>query len=99
MTPLTGYVWISCSRQEFDSRLGEIQGVLQALCGMQLVDLHISDLLNRQLQSRYDCTARYDLPVFRRLAAGHSTDKTQSAYVTLTPPSRSPPWPSSAWRS
>ncbi len=76
--PPTGYVWISCSRQEFDIRLGEIQGVLQALCGMQLVDLHISDLLNRQLQSRYDYTAQYDLLVFRRLAAGQKTDESPS---------------------
>ena len=76
--PPNGYVWISCSRQEFDSRLGEIQNALQALCGMQLVDLHISDLLNRQLQSRYDYTAQYDLLVFRRLAAGQNTSETQS---------------------
>ena len=69
----TGYVWISCSRQEFDSRLAEIQTALQALCGMQLVDLHISDLLNKQLPSRYDYTAQYDLLVFRRLASGQNS--------------------------
>lgn len=68
--PADGYVWVACSRQEFDSRLAEIQASLQTLCGMQLVDLHVSDLLNQQLPSRYDYTAQYDLLVFRRLAAG-----------------------------
>ena len=41
------------------------------LCAaLQLVDLHISDLLNKQLPSRYDYTSQYDVLVFRRLAAG-----------------------------
>ena len=48
----------------------QIQGALQALCGIQLVDLHISDLLNQQLPSRYDYTSQYDLLVFRRLTTG-----------------------------
>ena len=74
----TGYIWISCTSQEFDSRLAEIQAALQALCGMQLVDLHVSDLLNRQLPSRYDYTAQYDLLVFRRLAPSlHTTEVPQ----------------------
>ena len=77
-----GYVWLSCSRQEFDSRLGEIQATLQSLCGMQLVDLHISDLLNQQLPSRYDYTAQYDLLVFRRLAAGQNTSEKASPATT-----------------
>jgi magnesium transporter len=47
-----------------------LQATLQALCGMQLVDLHISDLLNNQLPSHYDYTSQYDVLVFRRLAAG-----------------------------
>ncbi len=63
-----GITWISCSREEFDASQHAIQGALQQLCGMQLVDLHISDLLNAQLPSRYDYTAQYDLLVFRRLA-------------------------------
>lgn len=65
------YVWISCARQEFADRQADIQAALQSLCGMQLVDLHISDLLNQQLPSRYDYTAQYDLLVFRRLATIH----------------------------
>ena len=45
-----------------------LQATLQTLCGMPLVDLHVSDLLNNQLPSHYDYTSQYDLLVFRRLA-------------------------------
>ena len=66
--PAQGFVWIACARPAFQERLAEIQGRLQALTGLQLVDLHVSDLLNAQLPSRYDYTSQYDLLVFRRLA-------------------------------
>jgi len=65
--------WVSCSRDEFETGQRAIQDTLQALCGMQLVDLHISDLRNAQLPSRYDYTAQYDLLVFRRLASNNSS--------------------------
>ena len=65
-----GFVWIACARDEFETLQSQIQVVLQALSGTHLVDLHISDLLNKQLPSRYDYTSLYDLVVFRRLAAG-----------------------------
>ena len=68
--PAQGFVWISCARGEFEIRQAEVQAALQNLCGTQLVDLHISDLINSQLPSHYDFTARYDVLVFRRLAAG-----------------------------
>ena len=67
--PEAGYIWIACARNEFEADLAQIQAALQALCGMQLVDLHISDLLNSQLPSNYDYTSQYDLLVFRRLTA------------------------------
>jgi len=62
-------VWISCSREEFEIGQQQIQSTLLALKGLQLVGLHVSDLLNTQLPSRYDYTAQYDLLVFRRLAS------------------------------
>lgn len=94
LTPLTdlrlpeqGYLWIACARPEFALMQAQIQAALQALCGMQLVDLHISDLLNQQLPSRYDYTSQYDILVFRRLAtAGTEADLAQSGL----PPSRLP---------
>ena len=68
--PPQGFYWISCTRAVLQSRLAEVQAALQACCGQQLVDLHVSDLLNAQLPSHYDYTAHYDLLVFRRLVAG-----------------------------
>ena len=65
-----GFIWISCTRGEFESALEPIQATLLQRTGVQLLDLHVSDLLNRQLPSRYDFTSDYDLLVFRRLAAG-----------------------------
>ncbi len=50
----------------------QIQASLQLLCGTQLVDLHVTDLLNNQLPSHYDYTSQYDMLVFRRLAAGQT---------------------------
>jgi magnesium transporter len=70
--PEQGFVWIACARREFEVLQSEVQSTLQSLCGHQLVDLHISDLLNNQLPSHYDYTSQYDVLVFRRLAAGNS---------------------------
>ena len=67
------YVWIACTHEEFKGALVPIQATLQTQCGVQLVDLHVSDLLNQQLPSRYDYTTQYDLLVFRRLAARSAT--------------------------
>ena len=85
--PTQGYLWIACARREFEVMQAQIQSTLQALSGMQLVDLHISDLLNNQLPSHYDYTSQYDVLVFRRLAAGSTeTDLSQPG----TPMSRAP---------
>ncbi len=70
--PAQGFVWISCARLEFEAMLAPIQATLQSLCACQLVDLHVTDLLNSQLPSHYDYTSQYDVLVFRRLAAGQT---------------------------
>jgi len=67
--PDQGYLWLACTRAEFAQMQAPIQAVLERLCALQLVDLHVADLLNPQLPSRYDYTSQYDLLVFRRLAA------------------------------
>ena len=67
--PGQGFFWVACTRTGFSEQLGQIQASLQATTGLQLVDLHVSDLLNAQLPSRYDYTSQYDLLVFRRLAS------------------------------
>ncbi len=66
-----GFVWVACTRSEFEGQQSELQALLQACGCAALVDLHVSDLLNAQLPSRYDYTSQYDVLVFRRLAAGH----------------------------
>lgn len=65
-----GFIWMACSRTEFEAELAHIQATLRQLCGHTLVDLHVTDLLNKQLPSHYDYTSQYDLLVFRRLAQG-----------------------------
>lgn len=72
--PALGTLWLSCSRAELASKQAELQATLQRLCGVQLVDLHVSDLLNVQLPSRYDYTSQYDLLVFHRLATSNGRD-------------------------
>ena len=69
-----GYFWISCSRNELTNEVNTIQAALQSICGLQLVDLHISDLFNVHIPSHYDYTSQYDLLVFRRLAAGNADE-------------------------
>ncbi len=68
--PATGYLWIASTRSAFEAALPEVQAKLQAWTGAQLFDLHVIDLLNKQLPSAFDYTSAYDLLVFRRLAAG-----------------------------
>jgi magnesium transporter len=69
--PATGYLWMGTARREFEENTPTLQASLQRWVGGQLVDLHISDLLNQQLPSHFDYTSWYDLLVFRRLAAGN----------------------------
>ena len=67
--PSDGFLWLGYARQEFEQQVATVQQTLQNWnCGT-LVDLHISDLLNKQLPSEFDYTSWYDLLVFRRLAA------------------------------
>jgi Mg2+ and Co2+ transporter CorA len=68
--PVGGYLWVGSARREFEVRTVELQAALQRWTGGQLVDLHVSDLLNNQLPSHFEDTSWYDMLVFRRLAAG-----------------------------
>jgi magnesium transporter len=70
--PSGGFLWIGSTRLEFEARIAALQEHLQRWEGSQLVDLHLSDLLNPHLPSQYDYTSWYDLLVFRRLVAGAS---------------------------
>jgi magnesium transporter len=90
--PSGGFLWLAYTRREFELGHAELQVDLQRLCGLQLVDLHISDLLNNQLPSHYDYTSQYDVLVFRRLAQGQSDrDVGQPGAVLTQPVKRSGP--------
>ncbi|GAB4212618.1 MAG: magnesium transporter CorA family protein [Rhodoferax sp.] len=66
--PAAGMLWLSCTRDELAQHVLAVQAALRAWCGVELLDLHLSDLLNPQLPSTYDYTTHYDVLVFRRLA-------------------------------
>ena len=82
--PPTGYVWVGIARAEFEQNIGTLQSALQRWTGGQLVDLHVSDLLNPQLPSHFDYTSWYDLLVFRRLAAVGADDDKNAPPGALT---------------
>ncbi|MCW5665563.1 MAG: magnesium transporter CorA family protein [Piscinibacter sp.] len=71
--PAAGYLWIGSARREFEVGVAALQAALQRWAGTQIVDLHVSDLLNNQLPSHFDYTSGYEMLVFRRLAAGSGT--------------------------
>jgi magnesium transporter len=90
--PAQGYLWISCNRGELEQSHLPIQAALQRWCSLQLVDLHLADLLNAQLPSRFDYTSQYDLLVFRRLAVGTgNTDNNNELKQTATKSRGGPP--------
>lgn len=89
--PEQGYLWLTCTRQEFAQFHAQIQVTLQRLCALQLVDLHVADLLNVQLPSRYDYTSQYDLLVFRRLATRQPKSDASAGQGLATSPRGGPP--------
>lgn len=86
--PPQGFVWVSCTRRELEAQQHEIQAALLGWCGTGLVDLHVSDLLNRQIPSHFDYTNDYDVLIFRRLTA-------RQAPASTEPPSHPPSGPAS----
>jgi magnesium transporter len=81
--PEAGYLWVAVNRSDFEMQVPLIQDALQRLCGGQLVDLHLSDLINAQLPSHFDSTSWYDVMVFRRLAALGTDGVDDQGRVTL----------------
>lgn len=73
--PEEGFIWVGSARRVFELGIADVQAALQRWTGGQLVDLHISDLLNNQLPSHFDYTSWYDLMVFRRLAPGAGSEE------------------------
>jgi len=84
VAPPDGYLWVGIARAAFELNIAPLQGALQRWTGGQLVDLHISDLLNPQLPSHFDYTSWYDLLVFRRLAAASTEEGSDPTREALT---------------
>jgi Mg2+ and Co2+ transporter CorA len=70
--PEHSFVWMAFSRREFEVMQYEVQMTLENLTQSTVLDLHLQDVLNKQLPSHFDYTSDYNLLVFRRLATGHS---------------------------
>lgn len=81
--PALGFLWIGTAHAAFEAAVATFQDHLQRLTGGQLVDLHVSDLLNAQLPSHFDSTSWYDVLVFRRLVALASDPVDDRGVVTL----------------
>ncbi len=84
-TTFPTFVWLSLSRSEFAARTEVVQKRLEALSSVPLLDLHILDLCNEQLPSRFDYTADYDVLVFRRLTAGSNNAAAQLVNIDTAP--------------
>jgi magnesium transporter len=79
------FTWLSLTRSEFSAGSEAVQARLQALAGTELVDLHVSDMLNDTLPSHFDYTADYDLLVFRRLTVGAGSAAAKLINIDTTP--------------
>ncbi len=66
--PEDGFIWLAVEREQVRQHLEALQVTLHQLTGLRLLDLHVSDLLNTHLPSRFDYTSSYNQLVFRRLA-------------------------------
>lgn len=90
--PEQGFLWLALEQDELAAMLGDLQAHLQRWFGAGLVDLHVSDLLNKQLPSHYDYTGQYDVLVFRRLAhALHTTHEVAADHTLHKSRRRGPP--------
>ena len=81
-----GFLWLSCTRDELARDAADIQSTLLACAGADLLGLHVSDLCNASLPSRFEDTLRYDLMVLRRLsshAPGRGADHPTLALIDL----------------
>ncbi len=89
--PESGYLWVALSRDALDQHLHDLQAALQRWSNGRIVDLHASDLLNRQLPSHHETTSDYDLLVVRRLL-----DPPEPRGAGTAPADERPPTPAQA---
>ncbi|HNU10845.1 MAG TPA: magnesium transporter CorA family protein [Rubrivivax sp.] len=79
--PDTGFLWTSIDREVLVKDHARVQAALQRWTGATLVDLHVSDLVNPQLPSRFDDTSWYELVIVRGLGASAGNEETGAPAV------------------
>jgi hypothetical protein len=63
--PEQGFIWLGSAGVNSSVAMASCRRLQRWVAG-QLVDLHVSDLLNQHLPSHFDYTSWYDMLVFRR---------------------------------
>ncbi len=89
--PAQGFVWLVLEQDELADTQAALQAHLHRWFGAGLVDLHVSDLLNKHLPSHYDYTGQYDVLVFRRLAHNSAVNPAQASEIGSSAPRRRGP--------
>lgn len=90
--PAEGFYWIAYPRRILKQEVSQLQQYVQNITGLQLVDLHLTDLLNTHLPSHFDYTSDYDILVFRRLA-NHEEENASEIFPTIKPAPTTPSLP------
>lgn len=85
--PQEGFYWVAFSRSTLKEDLAPLQQTVQQVTGLQVVDLHVTDLLSAQLPSHFDYTTDYDVLVFRRLA-NHEQESASEIFPRSQPERR-----------
>lgn len=82
--PAQGFYWVAFTRSDLQQDASPLQQTVMQVTGLQVVDLHVSDLLSAQLPSHFDYTTDYDLLVFRRLA-NHEQESASEIFPSIRP--------------
>jgi magnesium transporter len=73
------FAWWVISRPALEAQSADINSSLQRLTGVNLLDLHFTDLINANHPSHYDYTSDYDLVIFRRLVVNTASEPAKPA--------------------
>ena len=89
--PDAGYLWVATTRNALEASIPDVQAALLRWTGAQLFELHLIDLLNKQLPSNFDYTSAYDLIVFQRLGPSLTADRSALEEARPRRPAQPPP--------
>ena len=75
--PSEGFVWGSIDRSELLKNPQALVAMVKQRTGIDLLELHLHDLLNAHHPSHFDDTRDYDLVIFRQLVLADEADDTK----------------------